>query len=171
MTLPSLTDAWPAYASAAGTSKYDRFVAVDIETEIVIDRPRAEVAAYAADPDNATRWYERIKSVEWKTPRPLGLGSRIGFVAEFLGRRLEYVYEVTELAPGERFVMRTSQGPFPMETTYAWEDADGGTRMFLRNRGEPRGFRVVSALLLGRAIRRANRKDLRRLKSVLEARA
>jgi uncharacterized membrane protein len=146
-------------------------MAVDVVTETTIGRPRADVAAYACDPDNATRWYENIESVEWRSPRPLAVGTRLAFVAKFLGRRLEYTYEVRELMPGERFVMSTSEGPFPMETTYTFEDADGGaTRMTLRNRGEPSGFAKVAAPVMARAIRRANRQDLRRLKELLEAR-
>lgn len=89
---------------------------VDVESPIEISLPRDEVASYACDPDNATVWYENIKAVRWKSPRPLAVGSQIMFVAEFLGRRLVYTYEVTELVPGERFVMRTAEGPFPMET-------------------------------------------------------
>jgi uncharacterized membrane protein len=147
-------------------------VAVDITTDVVIDRPRSEVAAYASDPDNATVWYRHIKGVEWETSQPLAVGSRIAFFADFLGRRLDYVYEVTELDPGERFVMRTAEGPFPMETTYAWSDAaDGATRMSLRNRGQPHGFSRITAPFLKGAMRRANRKDLRRLKAALEARS
>ena len=144
---------------------------VDVLTETVIARPRAEVAAFAADPDNATAWYVNIKAVEWRTSPPLAVGSQIAFVAEFLGRRIEYTYEVREHVPGERFVMSTADGPFPMETTYTWEDArDGATRMTLRNRGEPSGFSKVGAPLVSRAMRRANTKDLRDLKAVLERR-
>ncbi len=142
---------------------------VDVRSEIEIARPRADVAAYVADPDNATAWYVNIKSVEWQTPRPVAVGTRLGFVAQFLGRRLTYTYEVSELVAGERFVMRTAQGPFPMETTYVWEDAgEGATRMVLRNRGEPARFAKLSAPMVAAAMRRANRKDLERLKGILE---
>jgi len=144
---------------------------VDAVSEIVIARPRADVAAYACDPDNATEWYENIESVGWRSPRPLAVGTRVAFVARFLGRRLDYTYEVRDLVPGERFVMSTAEGPFPMETTYTFEDAaDGGTRMTLRNRGEPAGFAKVGAPVMARAIRHANGKDLRRLKTLLEQR-
>jgi hypothetical protein len=143
---------------------------VDVRTEIEIDRPRAEVAAFASDPDNALAWYRNILAVEWRTPRPVAVGSRIAFVARFLGRRLGYTYEVTELVAGDRFVMATSEGPFPMETTYTWHDTPtGGTRMTLRNRGEPSGFSRLAAPFMIPAMRRANTKDLQRLKSLLEA--
>lgn len=142
---------------------------VDVVTEIVIDRPVAEVAAYAADPSNAPEWYARIESVDWKTAPPLRIGSAVAFVARFLGRRLEYTYEFAEFVPGERLMMRTQQGPFPMETTYTWTAlSDNSTRMTLRNRGEPSGFSRLTAPFMASAVRRANRQDLAKLKAVLE---
>lgn len=141
---------------------------VDVVTEIEIARPPAEVAAYAADPDNATSWYRNIKRVEWKSPKPLQIGSKLAFVAQFLGRTIAYTYEVKELT-GDRFVMATSEGPFAMETTYEWSEAPGGgTKMTLRNRGRPSGFGKVAAPMMTGAMRRANKKDLERLKQILE---
>jgi len=145
-------------------------VAVDVRSVIDIGRPRDEVAAFAADPDNAPDWYTNIKRVTWKSARPLAVGSQVEFGAEFLGRRLDYVYEVKEWVPGEQFAMATAEGPFPMRTTYTWRDAPGGgTTMELRNQGEPAGFKAVAAPFMKLAMRRENRKDLRRLKQLLEA--
>jgi uncharacterized protein YndB with AHSA1/START domain len=142
---------------------------VDVLTEVVIRRPRDDVAAFAADPDNVTRWYRNITSVEWRSAPPLSVGTRLDFVARFMGRELTYTYEVRELVPGERLVMRTAQGPFPMETTYTWEDVQGGaTRMTLRNRGVPSGFARIARPVLESAMRRANRHDLDGLKRILE---
>ena len=144
-------------------------MAVDVLAAIEINRPRDQVAAYAGDPANAPKWYVNIKSVEWKTPPPLEVGSKLAFVAHFLGRRLAYTYEVVDLVPGRRLVMRTAEGPFPMETTYTWETVgEGATRMTLRNRGEASGFSKLAVPIMAAAMRRANRSDLARLKSFLE---
>jgi len=145
-------------------------VAVDVETTIEIARPRAEVAAFAADPDNVHAWYRNIKRVEWLTERPLQVGTRLAFAAEFLGRRMAYTYEVVAHEPGDRLVMRTADGPFPMETTYVWADGpDGTTIMALRNRGRPAGFSAIATPMMAAGIRRNNRGDLQRLKAVLES--
>lgn len=145
-------------------------MAVDVVTEIEIDRPCPEVAGYAGDPSHAPEWYSNIQSVEWQTAPPLRVGSKLAFVAHFLGRTLRYTYEVVELVPGQRLVMRTAQGPFPMETSYLWQPVDAGrTRMTLRNRGEPAGFVRIGTPLLAAAMRRANQQDLAALKRLLES--
>ena len=144
-------------------------MAVDVTTEVTINRPVDVVAAYAGDPSMAPNWYENIESVDWKTEPPLTVGSKVAFVARFLGRELAYTYEIVDLVPGERLVMRTAEGPFPMETTYYWTAVGDSTRMTLRNRGEPSGFSKLAAPVMALAMKRANRKDLDRLRAHLES--
>ena len=145
-------------------------MALDVTTETTIARPITVVGSFAADPSNAPTWYANIETVRWETDPPVGLGSKVEFVARFLGRRLQYTYEVVDFLPGERLVMRTAEGPFPMETTYVWTATGAdSTHMTLRNRGEPSGFSRLVAPVMAAAVRRANRKDLARLKTTLES--
>jgi len=147
-------------------------MSVDVTTTVDVNRPRDQVAAYVIDPANATRWYKNITSVDYAASEPLRVGSKVAFQARFLGRSLAYTYEISELVPGHRLVMRTADGPFPMETTYRFDDATGSaTKVTLRNRGEPVGFSRFLTPLMAPAMRRANRQDLKRLKSVIESAA
>jgi hypothetical protein len=131
---------------------------VDVQTEIHIERPREIVAVYAANPDHAPEWYENIISAAWQTEKPLKVGSRIAFKANFLGRQLSYVYEIKEYEPGRKLVMETAQGPFPMQTTYEWfDEGNNGTKMTLHNAGSPSGFSAFFAPFMAWAMKRANR--------------
>lgn len=141
---------------------------VDVTVQTLIDRPRVAVSTYASDPHNAPEWYANIHRVEWLTDPPLATGTRLRFEARFLGRPMAYTYVVDAYEPGRELVMRTADGPFPMETTYAWSDDARGTRMVLRNRGGPGGLAGMVAPLMALAVRAANRKDLARLKEILE---
>lgn len=141
---------------------------VDVSTNILISKPSATVASYVFDPDHAPDWYVNIKSVEWKSPRPLRINSEVAFVAHFLGRKLSYTHRVMELS-ASTLIMKTAQGPFPMETRYHLEAIDPATtRMTLQNKGYPSGFSKFVAPFMALMMRKANEKDLKRLKAILE---
>lgn len=143
---------------------------VDVRASIVIRRSRGVIAAFTSEPLNAPRWYTRIRSAVLDTPPPFAPGSRATFRARFLGRDLEYTYECTVLRVGRELVMGTTEGPFPMETSYRWEDVEDGTRMTIRNRGNPTGFSRLASPIIAYAMRRAMQQDLENLKLILEGR-
>lgn len=140
---------------------------LDVEVSTVINRPTDVVAAYAGDPANAPEWYVNIKSVVLHDDT-IELGAKADFVAQFLGKKISYTYEIVEFVPGERLVMKTADGPFPMQTTYTWTPVEGGTLMTLRNDGSPSGFGAIAAPVMARAMKSATTKDLARLKKLLE---
>jgi hypothetical protein len=92
-------------------------------------------------------------------------------VASFLGRRVDYVNEITELT-GERLAMRSVRSPFPMRVTYghrpATNDANDATEVSVRVEGDAGRYYALLAPLLGVAVRRSITRDLRNLKRVLE---
>lgn len=142
---------------------------VNVVTEITINCPISKVSEYATNPDHAPEWYVNINSVEWKTPKPLRLGSQIAFKASFLGRELAYVYEIVEFVPQKKFAMKTANGPFPMKTIYTFQAIDENhTRMILQNKGNPKGFNKIMSLFMPVMMRRANIKDLKKIKANLE---
>lgn len=142
---------------------------VDVFTEITINRPVEKVSTYASNPENAPEWYVNIQSAEWKTEKTVKKGSQIAFKATFLKRELAYIYEITEFQPGEKLVMKTSAGPFPMETIYTWESIERDvTLMTLRNRGNPTGFSKFFSPFMTMMMKRANMNDLKKLKEILE---
>jgi uncharacterized membrane protein len=144
-------------------------MALDVASEILIERPPGVVSAYVSDPANAPTWHDHIKSAGWKSEPIVHIGSRVAFVAEILGRRLEFVYEIVEFTPGEKLVMRSVEGPFPMETFYGFEETrDGHTRVTMRNKGEPAGVSKLMTPMITTAMRHAAEKDLAKLKNILE---
>ena len=140
---------------------------VDISSEIMIRRPREEVAAFATDPGNDPTWIGGIVEAKKVTDGPLGVATKIARVASFLGRRMHYAPEVVEYEMHALVVMSTDQ-PFPMTIRYEFADSEGGTKMTIQVQGEGSGFFSVAAPLLAMMVKRNVSKDLERLKELLE---
>ncbi len=144
-------------------------MAVDVRAEVVVERPRTVVAEFAMNPANDTRWIGGIETARLLTEPPFRQGSQTERVSSFLGKRIEYVMEAAEHRPGERLVLRTVEGPFPMHVTYDFADVGSATRVRVHIEGNASGFYRLAAPLLTRAVKRSLNGDLTRLREQLEA--
>jgi hypothetical protein len=144
-------------------------VAIDVTAEATVARRREEVAAFAMEAENDTRWIGGISHAHRLTPGPTTVGTRVERVAHFLGRRVEYVMEVVELIPNERIVMRSIKSPFPMRVTYSFEERDAVTVARVRVQGGPEGFYKLAGSLMAPAVRRNIQADVKRLKEIIES--
>jgi hypothetical protein len=145
-------------------------VSIDVIGEVVVTRPRAEVAAYMTDPANDAEWIGGLREARLIGDPPLREGGRVARLAVFMGRRVEYVNEVTRLEPGRLLEMHSVKAPFPMHIVYSFEDADGGTVVRNRVRGGG-GWLSLGSPLFAPMVRRNIQRDLERMRDVLEARA
>lgn len=145
---------------------------MDVTVATVFEAPRAVVARISGDPGQAKRWYGNVRSVRWAGEPDLVEGAQMDIVTHSLGRNRAHTYRVVELVPDERLVMRTEQGPFPMETTYSWWDedpVDGSPRtgMSLRNAGRANAMTSLASGAVTLGMKRAMRRDLERLRLLL----
>ncbi len=145
-------------------------MSTDVRVEIVIVRPRAEVAAFMFDPGNDATWTTGVIAARPRQEGRLRAGARVERTAKFLGRQFAYEYEVTA-ASGDDFVEMKVTEPFPMHIRYELADTpDGGTTVRIHATGEARGFFRVAAPLLNPMVRRNIAADLKKLKQCVEAR-
>jgi hypothetical protein len=140
-----------------------------VQVETTIRRSREDVAEYAMNPANDRSWIGALVEVNVLTEGPVGAGTRVERVAQFLGRRIEYVNEIVEYEPPTRLRMKSVKAPFPMTVDYEFADGDGGTLMRIRTGGDATGFYRLAGPLLDRAVERGVARDLKRLKAILEA--
>ena len=138
-------------------------MSTDVAVAVAIDRPPGAVAAFAMDPANDTAWIGALTEVRLLTPGPLGTGTQVLRVARFLGKRIEYVNEITAFDPPRLLEMRSVRAPFPMTVRYEFAEDGAGTRMRIHTTGEAGGVYRMAAALLARRLRRGVAADLARL--------
>ena len=148
-------------------------MAINVKAELLINKPKDEVAAYATDPVNDPVWISGMVESKMLTDPPLAQGSQVERVASFLGRRIQYILEVVDWEPGSRMGMHSIKGPFPMDVTYEFEEAPSemvelGTLAKISVRGEASGFFKLASPLLAQAVKRSIGKDLKNLKEIME---
>jgi uncharacterized membrane protein len=143
----------------------------DIRSNVTIHCRKIRIWEYVSDPDNAPEWHEHITSVEWKTPKPAKLGSQINFTVRFVKRTFTYTCGITEWVPLEHVTLETVEGPFPVKIICSLRSLnENTTRITLRSAITLKGVSRLFSRLIAWMVKKANRRDLKKLKALLEER-
>ena len=144
---------------------------ITIEHSVVINRPIEDVFAFLSNIENESQWQTGLVESAQTSQGPLGVGTTGREVRQFLGRRMESTYEITQYEQNRKLGFKTTSGPIPMEGGYTLESAEGGTKLDFLMQGEAGGFFKLAEPILARMVRRQIESDFGNLKDLLEARA
>lgn len=138
-----------------------------------IDAPVEEVFAYLTDPTNELEWVSSAREREIVEGQG-DQGTRFRAIDQFLGKRIEFLYEVTEHDAPDRYAFRTVEGPFPGEIDVTLSPEGGGTTLTYAAKAEA-GFKGLFGKLtepiVTRIVERDTSADLAKLKALVEARS
>ena len=142
-----------------------------VEDNIVINKPRAEVFAYAADSANLLDWSSNIIEYEATPPGPVQADTTAKGVTRVAGRNVDWTAKVTELEDGVMYGYQSVESPMAFTFTYRFEDVADGTRVTFRQDTPTLGgfFGKLADPIVTRMYTRSVSTNLANLKEMLEA--
>jgi uncharacterized protein YndB with AHSA1/START domain len=141
---------------------------INAEKSIVINRSVEDVFAYVGDQRNTPRWQAGLVEVKRLTDGPAGIGTKHTFVRSFMGRKMEASNVYIAYEPGRRITFKTTSGPVPLEASYFFEPAAGGTKLTSRIAMDAKGWVSLAEPLIARSLRREMDAAFVALKDLLE---
>ena len=138
-----------------------------VSSSVVINKPVAEVFAYATDPDKTTNWQGGLDKVIHEGPTN-AVGAHWTEVRKFMGQEMKSQMEVTAFDPNARWGVKVVKGPVPFEVVTTFQQEGSGTRMTTELEGEPTGFFKMAEGVLKGQMQQTLDENGQRLKKVLE---
>ena len=138
------------------------------EASIVIDRSSEEVWAYVTEPENLVVWNSALVSAE--ADGPMRVGGRLHGQVKFLGKKMDYVNEVTAFDAPKRSAYSSIESPFPWHGETLVEPEGDGAKVTLYLESDNIGgfFGKLADPVVAKMYSRQMRSDLENLKEILE---
>ena len=141
---------------------------IDVAAEIEITADPADIAAVMFDPARAADWMAAVTGVEILDPA-LVRGARVRHSGTVLSRTFTWTTEVEAVHFPHVLALRISDGPLVGTTRFDIQRSGSGSRVRIRNVGEPGGaLAMVPAAMIPGPLRSAMAADLERLKQIVE---
>ena len=141
---------------------------INLDFSALIDSPVKEVFAFAANPNNMSKWNSAVVYLEQVASGEVGVGTKFKSVGEMMGRRIEGEMQVTAYEPDTKCGFQVNAGPMQVNLTLSFKTVGTGTKISLNAQGNPAGiFKLAEPVMAGR-VKSMMEENLARLKSVLE---
>jgi len=141
-----------------------------LKTSAVINRSIEEVFEFVANTENDMMWQSDVLEAKDTSEGPIGVGHTYKQTFQFLGRRLESTYEVTEFEANRKFMFKNTAGPIPIEGGFTCEPVpEGATKITLNGEADVGGFFKLAEPIVNRMLQRQWETNLSNLKDLLEA--
>ena len=149
-------------------------MSIIVTNTVEIDRPPADVWAVVSDYATDIRWRKGIVEMTPDVDGPPRVGTRVREVLELAGRTYTTETAVTDVGPGltYAFTGAGTSGRVSGRRTVAPGASEGSARFSYEVELEPdQAMPRAVAPLLARWLRHSMRRDLRRLRRLVEARS
>jgi uncharacterized protein YndB with AHSA1/START domain len=140
-----------------------------IQHSVTINQPVEQVFAFITDTRNTTRWQPLISEARATLEGPAQIGTQVTEVRTFIGRKMEATYEIVELEPNKRIVLKSVGGPFPYKGTITFESLGNATKVTFDAETEVRGFFKLADGVIAGSMRKSLETNLSTAKQVVEA--
>lgn len=139
-----------------------------VQHSVTIDQPVEQVFAFITDTRNTTRWQPLISEARATLEGPAQIGAQVTEVRTFIGRKMESTYEIVELEPNKRMVLKSVGGPFPYKGTITFESLGNATKVTFEAETETRGFFKLADGMIAGSMRKKWETNLSTAKQVVE---
>lgn len=140
-----------------------------VSATVIIDRPVEEVFDFIKDMDNHAAWQTGVLESRITSPGEVGVGSTYKYVTQMMGRQISTTGEIITCDPNERFMYRSTSGPFQIVGGYTFEPVESGTQVTQRIVADIEGFFRLAEPIVVRSVQRNIHNNLATLKETLEA--
>ena len=140
---------------------------IKLEDNVIIHQSPDKVFAFTTDIKNNPKWQSDILEIEQITVGTFGPGSTYRCVNLFMGQRFESEATVSEYIPAQKCSYQITAGSINGQNSFIYEPVNGSTKFTTRVRIRL-GFLALAGRVFKRAAKEQIKKDLNRLKNILE---
>jgi polyketide cyclase/dehydrase/lipid transport protein len=142
---------------------------INLNISTLIYRPIRQVFDFISAPENDFQWQYGTLASARISEGAINIGTFFRSIGHFMGRRVLSTFEVNEYELNKRYGYKSLSGPLLSQTSYAFEIANGSTKITLSMQANVVNFFQMNEAILEKKMKKQLKENLAMLKDLLEA--